>query len=113
MCAYTASMIIIIVFLRDWEEHLHCLRMVFLRLREANLRLGHKKCTLGHLVSEEGLWPDPRLLESIQEIQPSTSVTQVRSFLGLVGYYRLFIKGFSKIAAPLNKLLEKNKPFIW
>ena len=54
---------------------------------------------LGHLVSEEGLRPDPRLLESIREIQPPTSVTQVRSFLGLVGYYRRFIKGFSKIAA--------------
>ena len=75
----------IIVFSKDWEEHLHHLRMVFLRLREANLRLGHKKCTLprtsvtflGHLVSEEGLRPDPRLLERVQEIQPPTSVTQV------------------------------------
>ena len=68
---------------------------------------------LGHLVSEEGLQPDPRLLESIREIQPPTSVTQVRSFLGLVGYYQRFIKGFSKIAVPLNKLLEKNKLFVW
>ena len=40
-------------------------------------------------------------------------MTQVRSFLGLVGYYRRFIKGFSKIAARLNKLLVKNKPFVW
>ena len=111
----------IIVFSRDWEEHLYRLRMVFLRLRETNLWLGHKKFTLartsvtflGHLVSEEGFRTDPRLLESIWGIQPPTSVTQVRSFLGLVGYYRWFIKGFSKIAAPLNKLLVKNKPFIW
>ena len=95
--------------------------MVFQRLREANLRLGHKKCTLartsvtflGHLLSEEGLRPGPRLLESIQEIQPLTRVTQVRSFLRLVGYYRRFIKGFLKIAAPLNKLLEENRPFMW
>ena len=111
----------IIVFSKDWEEHLHHLRMVFMRLREANLGLGHKKCTLartsvtflGHLVSEEGLRPDPQLLESVRGIQPPTSVTQVQSFLGLVGYYRRFIKGFSKIAAPLNKLLEENKPFVW
>ena len=90
----------IIVFSRGWQEHLQRLRMVFQRLREANLRLGPKKCTLartvlGHLVSEERL-PDPRLLESIREIQPPTNMTQVRSFLGLVGYYRRFIKGFSK-----------------
>ena len=84
----------IIVFSKDWEEHLHRLQMVFLRLSEANLWLGHQKCILaktsvtflGHLVSEEGLRPDPRLLESIREIQLPTSVTQ--SFLGLVGYYR-------------------------
>ena len=95
--------------------------MVFLRLREANLRLGHKKMHsgrtsvtfLGHLVLEEALRPDPRSLESIQKIKPPTSVTQVRSFLGLVGFYRQFIKGFSKIAAPLKELLEKNKLFVW
>ena len=111
----------IIVFSKTWDEHIQWPHMIFQRLREANLRLGHKKCTLartsvtvlGHLVSEEGLQPDPRLLESIREIQPPSSVTQVRSFLGLVGYYQRFIKGFSKIAAPLNKLLEKNKTFVW
>ena len=94
--------------------------MVLCRLREANLRLGHKKCTLarssvtlGHLVSEEGLQPDPRLLDSIWEIQLPTTVSQVRSFFGLVGYYRRFVKGFSNIVAPLNRLLDKNKLFEW
>ena len=102
----------IIVFSRNWEEHLQRLRMVFSQLREVNLRLGHKKCTLartsvtflGHLVSEEGLRPDPRLLESIQEIQPPTSVTQVRSFLRLVGYYCRFIKGFSLDCCPIKQV---------
>ena len=95
--------------------------MVFLRLREANLRLGSRKCTLpkrsvtflGHHVSKDGLRPDPRLLESISKISIPCTVTQVRSFLGLVGYYRRFIRGFSKIAAPLNRLLEKNRLFLW
>ena len=67
----------IIVFSKDWEEHLQRLRMVLSCLREANLRLGHKKCTLaqssvtflGHLVSEDGLQPDPWLLDSIRDIQ--------------------------------------------
>ena len=111
----------IIVFSKDWNEHFQRLRLVFQKMREANLLLGYKKCTLattsvtflGHLVSEEGLQPDPRLLESIREIQPPSSVTQLRSFLGLVGFYQRFIKGFFKIAEPLNKLLEKNKPFVW
>ena len=104
----------IIVFSKGWQERLE-------RLREANLRLGPRKCTLakrsvtfpGHHVSEEGLRPDPRLLESIRKIPILNTVTQVRSFLGLVGYYRRFIHGFSKIAAPLNRLLEKKSAFQW
>ena len=80
--------------------------MVFSRLREATLRLGPRNCTLargsvtflGHHVSEEELRPDPRLLDSIWKIPIPTTVTQVRSFLSLVGYLRRFIKRFSKIA---------------
>ena len=89
------------------------MRIVLSRLREANLRLAQEKCTLtessvtflGHLVSEDGLQPDPRLLDSIRDIQPSVTVSQV--------YYWQFIKGFSNIDAPLNRLLEKNKPLKW
>ena len=88
---------------------------------EAGLTLGAKKCKLarksveflGHVVSTEGLRPNPRLLESIREIPPHSTVTEVRSFLGLVGYYRRFIKGFSDIARPLNSLLEKDREFKW
>ena len=111
----------IIIFSRGWQEDLDRLRMVFSRLREVNLRLEPHKCTLarssvtflGHHVSEEGLRPDRRLLDSIRKIPIPTIITQVRSFPGLVGYYCRFIKGFSKIAAPLNRLLEKNHPFKW
>ena len=111
----------IIVFSRTWKEHVNRLREVFTRLREANLKLGGNKCTLarksvvflGHVVSAEGLQPDPRLVESIRKMPVPESVTQVRAFLGLVGYYRRFIKSFSDIASPLNALLEKGKIFNW
>ena len=87
----------------------------------ANLKLSTNKCTLakpevtflGHKVSHEGLQPDPRLLESIDAIPVPETVTQVRAFLGLVGYYRRFIKNFSRIATPLYKLLQKNAIFVW
>ena len=111
----------IIVFSSTWEEHLRRLEEVFIRLREAHLKLSATKCTLarteviflGHLVSSDGLRPDPRLLESIREIPVPSTITQVRSFLGLVGYYRRFVKGFSDIASPLNRLLEKTSSFTW
>ena len=97
------------------------LEQVFRRIMEAGLTLGALKCKLarrqveflGHVVSEEGLKPNPRLLESIRQIKPPSTVTEVRSFLGLVGYYRRFIRGFSDIAGPLNRLLEKERDFQW
>ena len=109
------------MFSRTWKEHLQRLEAVFRRLLEAGLTLGASKCKLalkeveflGHVVSEEGLRPNPRLLDSIRQIAVPTTVTEVRSFLGLVGYYRRFIKGFSEIATPLNRLLEKGKEIQW
>ena len=111
----------IIIFSKTWEEHLERLETVLQRLKEANLRLGPVKCTLakkevyflGYKVTPEGLQPDPRLMDAIRNIPPPTCVTEVRSFLGLVGYYRRFIARFSDKAAPLNRLLHKDKPWEW
>ena len=83
-------------FSSTWEEHLVRLRQVFERLRHANLKLGAEKCTfaakevsyLGHRATEEGLLPDSSLLAAIREIPPPKTATEVRSFLGLAGYYR-------------------------
>ena len=94
----------IIVFSSTWEEHLARLREVFERLRHAKLKLGAAKCTfaakevsyLGHRVTEEGLLPDPSLLAAIRDIPPPTTATEVRSFLGLAGYYRLLCQGFRR-----------------
>ena len=102
----------IIMFSASWEEHLERLRVVFERLRRANVELGAAKCHLtrrevsflGYKATPEGLEPEPKLMEAIDKLTPPTSVTEVRSFLGLVGYYRRFIKRFSDKAAPLNAL---------
>ena len=111
----------IIVFSSTWEEHLARLREVFERLRHAKLRLGAAKCTfaakevsyLGHRVTEEGLLPDPSLLAAIRDISPLKTATEVRSFLGLAGYYRRYVKGFAAIAAPLHALTRKDAVFHW
>ena len=111
----------IIVFSSTWEEHLARLHEVFERLRHAKLKLGAAKCTfaakevsyLGHRVTEEGLLPDPSLLAAIKEIPPPKTATEVRSFLGLAGYYRRYVKGFAAIAAPLHALTRKDAVFHW
>ena len=111
----------IIVFSSTWEEHLARLREVFERLRHAKLKLGPTKCTftakevsyLGHRVTEEGLLPDPALLAAIRDIPPPKTATEVRSFLGLAGYYRRYVKGFAAIAAPLHALTRKDALFHW
>ena len=56
---------------------------------------------------------DPQKVEAILNWKPPTSVTEIRSFLGLEGYYRKFVKGFSKIATSLTRLTRKEKPFLW
>ena len=111
----------IIVFSVTWEEHLERLRAVFERLRRANLKLGARKCHLaarevsflGYKVTPEGLEPEPRLMEGISKLPPPINVAEVRSFLGLVGYYRRFVKRFSDKKAPLNLLLHKDQPWKW
>ena len=111
----------IIVFSSTWEEYLARLREVFESLRHAKLKLGATKCTfaakevsyLGHRVTEEGLLPDPSLLAAIRDIPPPKTATEVRSFLGLAGYYRRYVKGFAAIAAPLHALTRKDALFHW
>ena len=66
---------------------------------------------LGHVVSKDGIQVDPKKIEAIIDWPRPMTVTEVRSFLGLAGYYRRFVKDFSKIAAPLAKLTWKNIKF--
>ena len=102
-------------FSRTPDEHLHRLKAVFEKLRAAGLKLKPSKCEffkqeikyLGNVVSKEGVSTDPDNIKSVTEWPQPTTVTEVGSFLGFVSYYRRFIPNFSKIAKPLNKLLQK------
>ncbi|KAG5284705.1 hypothetical protein AALO_G00029590 [Alosa alosa] len=95
------------------QVHLQHLEEVFRALERYSLKLRLEKCQLfrkevkflGHCVSNKGVSPDPDKVSTVQEWQPPKTVRQVRAFLGFVGYYRRFIKDFSKIAKPLNGLL--------
>ena len=72
-----------------------------------------KVAFLGHVVSKDGIQVDSKKIEAVAEWPRPTTVTEIRSFLGLAGYYRRFVKDFSKIAAPLTRLTQKNIKFVW
>ena len=105
-----------IVFSEMPEEHLHRMRVVFDHLREHGLKLKLSKCDvfkpeinyLAHHVSQKGVLPSKKNLEIIAQCPPPDTYTKVKSFVGLVGHYRRFIKGFAKIAVPLYDLTSGN-----
>ena len=68
---------------------------------------------MGHIVNSKGISVDPEKVEAVLEWPRPTNVTKIRSFLGLAGYYRRFVEGFSRLAAPLTKLTRKNEKFVW
>ena len=111
----------IIIFSKTPQEHLSHIRKVFKKLKSANLSMKKSKCNffskeiqyLGHILSATGIRPLPSKTHAIQHMQPPTTPKQVRAFLGLVRYYRKFIKGFAKIAKPLTLLTRQQVKFEW
>lgn len=103
----------VIVFSPDFDTHLQHLELVFRKLAAHGLKLQPPKCKLfqrkvtylGHVISKDGISTDPEKTAVVQSWPVPSTTKQVRSFLGFVGYYRRFIKGFSKVAAPLHALL--------
>ena len=105
----------------DIETHLQHIRILFQRLREADLKLKDSKCNyfkthvqyLGHLVSGRGIKPLPEKLESVKKMPAPTTPKEMKQFLGLVGYYRKFIPRFADIARPMTNLTKQDVPFEW
>ena len=106
----------ILVYSGSSEEHSEHLRIVLQTLRERQLYAKLSKCRfwpdrvafLGHVISVEGVSVDPKKIEAVVNWKPPKNVSEVRSFLGLAGYYRKFVEGLSKIAALLTKLIRKD-----
>ena len=111
----------ILIYSSGVEAHLEHLRKVFLRLREAKLKLKASKCSffkkhiqyLGHLVSGYGIEPLPEKLDAVENMPPPKTPKEVRQFLGLVGYYRKFVPKFADIARPLTNLTKQDVKFEW
>lgn len=122
----------LIIFSSTLEEHLDRLDQVLTRLRECNLKLSPKKCKflqtkvkyVGHIVSENGVEADPDKIEKVKNWPTPQNAEEVRQFTSFAGYYRRFVKDFSKIAKPLTDLhpnttikngkkVKSSKPFTW
>lgn len=103
----------VVVYSSDFDTHIKHLEQVFGKLAAHGLKLQPHECSLfqkkvtylGHVISGEGISTDPEKTIVVQNWPIPSTIKQVRSFLGFVGYYRRFVKGFSKVAAPLNALL--------
>ncbi|KAL5574062.1 hypothetical protein UlMin_023659 [Ulmus minor] len=103
------------------EEHEEHLRITLQTLEEHKLYAKFSKCEfwldkvhfLGHVVSKDGVSVDPAKIEAVSKWSAPTNVTEIRSFLGLAGYYRRFVEGFSSLAAPLTALTKKGKKYEW
>jgi len=111
----------ILVYSASAEEHEQHLRVVLEKLRQNQLYTKFSKCEfwleeaafLGHVLTAEGVAVNPAKIEAVKEWEQPRSGTDIRSFLGLAGYYRRFIENFSKIAKPMTNLLKKTNEFEW
>ncbi|GJS45647.1 putative reverse transcriptase domain-containing protein [Tanacetum coccineum] len=111
----------ILIYSKNKQEHEEHLKIILELLKKEELYAKFSKCEfwipkvqfLGHVIDSEGIHVDPAKIESIKDWASPKSPTEIRQFLGLAGYYRRFIEGFSKIAKPMTKLTQKKVKFEW
>ena len=111
----------IIIFGNGFEQHLQRLRAVLTKIKNANFKLKPEKCNLfqpeveflGHIVSKEGVKPNPYNTMKIQNWTSIENVSEARQYLGLCSYYRRFVKNFSAVAKPIIDLTKKDSPLVW
>ncbi|GJU64877.1 putative reverse transcriptase domain-containing protein [Tanacetum coccineum] len=111
----------ILIYSKSKQEHEEHLKIILELLKKEELYAKFSKCEfwipkvqfLGHVIDSEGIHVDPAKIESIKDWTSPKSPTEIRQFLGLAGYYRRFIEGFSKIAKPMTKLTQKKVKFEW
>jgi hypothetical protein len=111
----------VLVIGRSFEQHLENLEAVLEAICKAGLKLKPSKCHfaqssvdfLGFTISDSGLAPDSKKVEAISRYPTPKDLTELRRFLGVASYYRRFISGFSDIASPLNRITQKDMPFVW
>ncbi|GJT41117.1 putative reverse transcriptase domain-containing protein [Tanacetum coccineum] len=111
----------ILIYSRSKEEHEIHLKLILELLEKEKLFGKFSKCKfwlqevrfLEHVVNSKGIHVDPSKIKAVKNWKPPKTLTEIRSFLGLAGYYRRFITNFSKIAKPLTLLTQKNKKFEW
>ncbi|GJV80654.1 putative nucleotidyltransferase, ribonuclease H [Tanacetum coccineum] len=111
----------ILIYSKSKKEHEEHLKLILELLKKEELYAKFSKCEfwipkvqfLGHVIDSEGIHVDPAKIESIKDWTSPKSPTEIRQFLGLAGYYRRFIEGFSKIAKPMTKLTQKKVKFEW
>ncbi|GJV34830.1 putative reverse transcriptase domain-containing protein [Tanacetum coccineum] len=111
----------ILIYSKNKQEHEEHLKLILELLKKEELYAKFSKCEfwipkvqfLGHVIDSEGIHVDPTKIESIKDWTSPKSPMEIRQFLGLAGYYRRFIEGFSKIAKPITKLTQKKVKFEW
>jgi hypothetical protein len=110
-----------LIFSKTFDDHIRHICDILDRFRAVGFRANPSKCELfvqellflGHILTSSGIRPNPAKTQVIQEALPPTNVTEVKSFLGLAGYYRRFIPNMASLSAPLTRLTKKNMAFEW